>query len=120
MTLDTQPTSAPDQRPTASHSVLEPEVASVVWRVIDFLKGVPVSHRPTSTFVEDLAFNSMTVVTMYAICEELFGVELFDSPRVADQRAVGELIAHLSDLLGSGTGQLPDDAEVGPLLEQYG
>lgn len=120
MTLDTQPTSASDQRPTASHSLLEAEVASVVWRVIDFLKGEPTSHKPTSTFVDDLAFNSMTVVTMYAICEELFGVELFDSAQVADQRAVGELIAHLSDLVGSGTGQLPKDAEIGPLLDQYG
>jgi acyl carrier protein len=118
--LDTQPKSASDQRPTTSHSALEAEVASVVWRVVDFLKGAPAPHTPTSTFVGDLAFNSMTVVTMYAICEELFGVELFDSDRVADQRAVGDLVAHLSDLLGSGTGQLPDDAAIGPLLEEYG
>lgn len=120
MTLDTQPTSASDQRPTANHSVLETEVASVVWRVIDFLKGAPASRRPTSTFVDDLAFNSMTVVTMYAICEEMFGVELFDSTQVADQRTVGELITHLFNLLGSGAGQLPDDAKIGPLLEEYG
>jgi acyl carrier protein len=104
----------------ASHSVLEAEVASVVWRVVDFLKGVPASRRPTSTFVDDLAFNSMTVVTMYAICEELFSVELFDSAQVADQAAVGELIAYLSGILGSGTGGLPDDAVIGPLLEEYG
>jgi acyl carrier protein len=120
MTLDMQPTTASDQQPTDSHAVLEAEVASVVWGVIDFLKGEPAPRRPTSTFVDDLAFNSMTVVTMYAICEELFGLELFDSTQVADQRAVGELITHLSDLLGAGTGQVPADAEIGPLLEQYG
>ncbi len=118
--MNTQPTGAADQQPTASRSVLEAKVGSAVWRVIDFLKGVPTSHKLTATFVDDLAFSSMTVVTMYAICEELFEVELFDSEQVADQKVVGELVAHLSGLLDSGTGQLPDDAAIEKLLAQYG
>src|SRR5260370_3039794 len=108
-----------DHRSVASDPARDAAVASVVWRVIDFLGDGPASRSPTLTFADDLEFDSLTVVTMYAICEELFGVELFESDAVAEQSAVGELIAHLSELLGAGAGELPDVERIDALLAQY-
>lgn len=114
--------SASGQRPAsaaATQSAMGASVESVVWRVVDFLAEVSPRRDEGLLFLGDLEFDSLKLVTMYAICEELFGVELLDSDDVVEQVAVAQLIEFLSTLVDKGVGHLPDDGTVDALLEEY-
>lgn len=94
-------------------------IGRTIWAVMDAMAPPPVVHDPGATFLGDLDFDSMRLVSMYMICEELFGIDLLESEAVVDLTSVGELIAHLDGLVATGAAHVPDETAIGPLLDEY-
>jgi acyl carrier protein len=69
--------------------------------------------------INDLGYDSLTLVELAFALEELFGLDAVTPERAMALRTVGDIISHVEAALASGVGQEPSVEEVQALSAQY-
>jgi acyl carrier protein len=70
--------------------------------------------------INDLAFDSLTLVELAFALEELFGLDAVTPERAMTLRTVGDIITHVEAALASGVGEEPSVEAVQAVSAQYG
>jgi acyl carrier protein len=96
-------------------------ISSVVRHAITLIAP----SRPTLTvdgdhLINDLGFDSLSLVELAFALEELFGLDAVTPERAMTLRTVGDIISHVEAALASGIGKEPSVEAVQAISAQYG
>jgi acyl carrier protein len=97
-----------------------PGVAEVVREFVRRLAPAqPAQMRDDDEFVRDLGYDSLAMLELQFVLEELFGFEPIDPEEILDVWTIADLIRLAGSLLAAGLGTVPSESVIDAMRAQH-